>query len=67
MFISEDRKSVNFTRKFDLSLAIKKQAGFCQNLRYNFHLLSMLRDGRSFHGLKHAIGRDKSVTFRYVY
>ena len=67
MFISEDRKSVNFTRKFDLSLAIKKQTGFRQNLGDNFHQLSMLRDRRSFHGLKHAVGSDKSVTFPYVY
>ena len=67
MFIREDRKTVIFTRKFDLRLAIKKQTRFCQNLSYNFNLLSMLRDRRSFHGLKHAVDRDKSVTFPYVY
>ena len=66
MFISEDLKFVIFKRKFDLSLAIKKEKGFRQNLGDNFHLLSMLIDRRSFHGLKHAIGRDKSVTFPYV-
>ena len=44
LFISEDRKSVICRRKFDLSLAIKKQTAFRQNLSYNFHLLSMLRD-----------------------
>ena len=67
MFIREDRKTVIFTRKFDLRLAIKKQTRFCQNLSYNFNLLSMLRDRRSFHGLKHAVDRDKSVTSPYVY
>ena len=67
MFIREDRKSVIFTRKFDLSLAIKKQTGFRQNLSYNFNLLSIPRDRRSFHGLKQAVDRDKSVTFPYVY
>ena len=67
MFIREDRKTVIFTRKFHLSLAIKKQTRFCQNLSYNFNLLGMLRDRRSFHVLKDAVDRDKSVTFPYVY
>ena len=67
MFIREDRKTVIFTRKVDLRLAIRKQTRFCQNLSYNFNLLSMLKDRRSFHGLKHAVDRDKSVTFPYVY
>ena len=68
MFIRKDSKSVIFTRKFDLSLAIMQKATrFRQNLSYNFHLLSMPRDRRSFHGLKHAVDLDKSVTFPYVY
>ena len=67
MFIREDRKTVIFTRKFDLRLAFKKQTRFCQNLSHNFNLLRMLRDRRSFHGVKHAIDRDMSVTFPYVY
>ena len=67
MFIKEDRKTVIFAKKFDLRLAIKKQTRFCQNLSYNFNLLSMLRDRRSFHGLKHVVDHDKSVTFPYVY
>ena len=67
MFIREDRKTVIFTRKFDLRLAIKKQTRFCQNLSYNFHLLSMPRVKRSYHGLKQTLDRGKSVTFPYVY
>ena len=67
MFIREDRKTVTFTRKVDLRLAIKKQTRFCQNLSYNFNLLSILRDRRSFQGLKHEVDRDKSVTSPYVY
>ena len=67
MFIREDRKYVIFTRNFALKFGYPKATRLRQNLSYNFHLLSMLRDRRSFHGLKHAIGRDKSVTFPYVY
>ena len=67
MFIREDRKTVIFTRKFDLRLAIKKQIRFCQNLSYNFNLLSMPRVKRSDHGLKQTLDRDKSITFPYVY
>ena len=63
MFIREDRKSVIFTRNFPLKFGHSKTTRFCQNLSYNFHLLSMLRDGRSFHGLRHAVGRDKSMNF----
>ena len=67
MFIREDRKSVIFTRNFVLKFGYPKATRFRQNLSDNFHLLSMLRDRLSFPGLKHAVGRDKSVTFRYVY
>ena len=67
MFISEDRKSVIFTRKFDLSLAIEKQTVFRQNGSYNFHLLRMARVKRSDHGLKQTLDRYKSITFPYVY
>ena len=67
MFIREDRKSVIFTRKFDLSLAIKKQTGFRQNRSYNFNLLSMPRVKRSYHRLKQTLDRGNSVTFPYVY
>ena len=67
MFIRDDRKSVIFTRNFALKFGDPKATRFCQNLSYNIHLLSMLRDRRSSHGLKHAVGRDKSVTFPYVY
>ena len=67
MFIREDRKFVIFTRNFVLKFGYPKPTGFHQNLSDNFHLLSMLRDRRSFHGLKHAVGRDKSVPFSYVY
>ena len=63
----QSSKSVIFTRKFDLSMAIKKPQDFVRILSYNFHLLSMPRDRRSFLGLKHAVDRDKSVTFPYVY
>ena len=68
----EDRKSVIFTRNFAFKFGNPKstrfrQNLFRQNLSYNFNLLSMLRDRRSFHGLKHAVGRDKSVIFPYVY
>ena len=66
MFIREERKSVIFRRKFALKFGYPKATRFPQNLSYNFHLLRMLRDRRSFHGLKHAVGRDKSVTFPYV-
>ena len=67
MLIREDLKSVIFTRNFALKFGDPKATRFCQNLSYNLHLLSMLRDRRSFHGLKHAVGRDKSETFKYVY
>ena len=66
MFIREDRKSVIFTRNFALKLGHTKATRFRQNLSYNFHLLSMPRDRRSFHGLKDAVDRDKSVIFPYV-
>ena len=67
MFIREDRKSVIFRRNFALKFGYPKATRFRQNLSYNFHLLSMLRDRRSFHGLKHAVDRDKSVTFTYIF
>ena len=67
MLIREDGKSVIFTRNFALKFGYPKVTRFCQNLSDNFHVLSMLRDRRSFHGLKHAVGLDKSVTFPYVY
>ena len=67
MFIREDGKSFIFTRNFVLKFGSIKAIRFRQNLSDNFHLLSMLRDRQSFHGLKHAVGRDKSVTFKYVY
>ena len=67
MFIREDRKSVIFTRNFAFKFGNPKATRFRQNLSYNFNLLSMLRDRRSFHGLKHAVARDKSLTFPYVY
>ena len=62
MFIREDGKTLIFTINFALKLGYPKAKRFRQNLNYNFHLLSMLRDRRSFHGLKHAVDRDKSVT-----
>ena len=67
MFIREDRKSVIFTRNFAFKFGYPKATRFRQNLSYNFNLLSMLRDRRSFDGLKHAVDRDKSVTLPYVY
>ena len=67
MFIREDRKSVIFRRNFALKVGYPKDARFRQNLSYNFHLVSIARDRRSFHGLKHLVDRDKSVTFPYVY
>ena len=67
MFIREARKSVIFTRNFALKFGYPKATRFRQNISYNFHLLSMIRDKLSFHGLKHAVGRDKFVTFPYVY
>ena len=67
MFIREDRKSVIFTRNFALKFGYPKATRFRQNLSYNFHLLSMARDRRSFHRLKHVVDRDKSVAFPYVY
>ena len=67
MFIREDRKSVIFTRNFALKFCYPKATRFCQNLSYNFHVLRMLSERRSFDGLKHAVGRDKSVTFPDVY
>ena len=67
MFIREADKSVIFIRNFVLKFGYPKATRFRQNLIDNFHLLRMLRDRRSFHGLKHAVGRDKSVTFPYVY
>ena len=63
MFIREDCKSVIFTRNFAFKFGYPKATRFRQNLSYNFNLLSMLRDRRSFQGLKHAVDRDKSVTF----
>ena len=65
MFIREDRKTVIFTRKLDLSLEIKKQTRFCQNLSYNFNLLSIPRVKRSYHRLKQTLDLGKSVTFPY--
>ena len=38
-----------------------------QNLSCDFHLLSMPRDRRSFHGLKDVVSRHKSASFLYVY
>ena len=67
MFIREDRKSVIFTRNFAFKFGYPKATRFCQNLSYNFSLLSMLRDRGSFHGLKQAVGRDKSMNFEYIY
>ena len=67
MFNREDRKSVIFTRNFALKFGYPKATRFRQNLSYDLHVLRMLRDRRSFYGLKHAVGRDKSVTFPYVY
>ena len=67
MFIREDRKTVMSTRNFALKLGYLKATRFRQNLSYNFHLLSMLSDRRPFHGLKHAVDGEKSVTFPYVY
>ena len=67
MFIREDRNTVIFTRNFELKLGYPKATRFRQNLSYNFHLLSMLRDRRSFHGLKDGVDRDKSLNFPYVY
>ena len=67
VFIREARKSVILTRNFALKFGYPKATRFRQNLSYIFHLLSMVRDRQSFHGLKHAGGRDKSETFIYVY
>ena len=67
MFIREDRKSVIFTRNFALKFGYPKATRFRKNLSYNFHLLSMLRDRQSFHGPKHAVDGDESMTFPYVY
>ena len=44
-------------------LGYTKPTRFRQNLSYNFHLLCMPRDMRSFHGLKHVVDRDKSGLF----
>ena len=57
----------HFYNKVRLKFGNQKATRFRQNLSYNFHLLSMPRDRRSFHGLKHAVDRDKSVSFPYVY
>ena len=67
MLIREDGKSVIFTRNFALKFGYPKVTRFRQNLSDNFHVLSMLRDRWSLKGLKHAVDRDKSVTFPYVY
>ena len=67
MFIREDRKSVISTRNFAFKFGNPKAARFRQNLSYNFNLLSMIRNRGSFHLLKLAVGRDKSVNFEYVY
>ena len=67
MLIREDCKSVIFTRNFALKFGYPKATRFRENLSHNFQLLSMLRDRWSSHGLKHAVDRDKSVTFPYVY
>ena len=66
MFIREHRKSIIFTRNFALKFGYPKATRFRQNLSYNFHLLSILRDTRSFHGIKHAVDRDKSVTLHML-
>ena len=62
MFIREDRKSVIFTRNFALKFGYRKATRFRQSLSYNFNLLSMLRDRRSFHGLKHAVDRVRDFS-----
>ena len=67
MFIREDRQSVILTRNFAFKSGNPKATRFRQNLSDNFNLLSMLSDRRSFHVLKHTVGRDKSMTLPYVY
>ena len=57
----------HFYNKVRLKFGDQKATRFRENLSYNFHLLSMPRDRRSFHGQKHAVDRDKSVSFPYVY
>ena len=59
--------SVIFARKLTSDLSYQQETRSPQNQSSNFNLPSMPRDRRSFQGLKHAVDRDKSVTFPYVY
>ena len=64
--VSRD-KSVISTRKLTFDLSYQQETRSPHQQNYNFNLLSMPRVNRSFQGLKHAVDRDKSVIFPYVY
>ena len=67
MFIRKDRKTVIFAKKLTSDFGYQQETRSPQNQSSNLNLLSMPRVKRSYHGLKDAVDREKSVTFPYVY
>ena len=69
LFFKFEIKMLEQDSLFHNSFVYEAQNAFVKGdkMSYNFHLLTMPRDRRSFQGLKHAVYRDKFVTFPYLY